>query len=108
MSNTYKYDNNEIADKAELVKSVPRDVIRKFLKTYFNNQKNTTVVSMDGINSAMISDFNENNLNKLSLDIIKSYSSFIAEFYNADPKEYDRTLIYESEFKDNTLIIRWI
>lgn len=98
-------NNSEISD----VRAIPHKIVNKFLKLFFNSLENCSLTNLDGVNTAIIiMKEGENTFrNKLNMKMYKDYNNFIRSEFNKDPKYYNRTIVYESEIKENKMFIRW-
>lgn len=101
-----------MADQLETpvdIQAIPHKSVNKFLKLFFGKLENCSLMNLDGINTAIIpiqTDEHEFR-NKLNIKMYKDYNSFIRTEFGKDPKYYNRTIVYESEIKENKMFIRW-
>lgn len=91
------------------ITAVPHKTVNKFLKSFFGKLENCSLMQLDGVNTAIIpiSTNEEDFRNKLNVKMYKDYNHFIRTEFNKDPKYYNRTIVYESEVKENKMFIRW-
>lgn len=98
--------------KSGSVRSVPKEDQLKFLYRFFKNDiPNCTYSITNNIHTAIIDlgDISaKEKLDEINSLFYKKYNKFIEEEFEVDPKFWDRNFTYESEVKNNKLIIRWV
>jgi hypothetical protein len=91
------------------IKAVPKEVANRFLKQFFSTLAGCSLGNVDGINIAIIPITSDENtqMNTINLKLIKDYNVFLKNEFGKDPKYFNRNMVYESEVKEDKIIIRW-
>ena len=89
-------------------KIIPLNIKNKFYSEYFGSFEGSSIVNDEGINTAIINcDNPKDMLNKINGNITIEFTRFIEDNMGVTAQLYDRSTIYETEIKENTIFIRW-